>query len=410
MLSIQDLREKRAVKAQALKALVEKDKWDAAVDQPVYDTLMQEVDDLQSSIKRIQDSNVLLAETAMDGMIAEGLQRAEKDKKVSPSAKLFAKWLRGGDKALSAEDWQSIRNTMSTTTPGQGGYTVQTDIAKTLLDALKMYGGMRAVSTVFQTAQGNPLSFPTSDGTAETGEIIAENVTATAADPSFNTLPLNVYKFSSKVVAIPFELLQDSSIDMEAFIRTRLATRLGRIQNTKFTLGTGTAEPTGLIVAATTGVTAANATSQVTTIIYDSIINLIHSVDPAYRNPNCKFMMNDLSVRNIRQIKDTAGRPIFVPGWDATRGGETYSSPDTLCGYGIQTNQDVVVMAASAKSIAFGDLSFYNIRDVMEMTMFRFEDSAYVKLGQVGFLAWMRSGGNLIDIGGAVKLFVNAAS
>jgi predicted phage gp36 major capsid-like protein len=42
--------------------------------------------------------------------------------------------------------------------------------------------------------------------------------------------------------------------------------------------------------------------------------------------------------------------------------------------------------------------------------MFRFTDSAYTKLGQVGFLAWMRSGGNFIDVGGAVKLFVNAAS
>jgi HK97 family phage major capsid protein len=67
-------------------------------------------------------------------------------------------------------------------------------------------------------------------------------------------------------------------------------------------------------------------------------------------------------------------------------------------------------MAASAKSIAFGDFSFYNIRDVMDVTMFRFEDSAYAKLGQVGFLAWMRSGGNFIDVGGSVKSFVNAAS
>jgi hypothetical protein len=46
----------------------------------------------------------------------------------------------------------------------------------------------------------------------------------------------------------------------------------------------------------------------------------------------------------------------------------------------------------------------------MDVQMFRFTDSAYTKLGQVGFLAWMRSAGNFIDVGGAVKLFVNAAS
>lgn len=68
------------------------------------------------------------------------------------------------------------------------------------------------------------------------------------------------------------------------------------------------------------------------------------------------------------------------------------------------------VPAAAAKSIAFGDFSLYKIRDVMAITLFRFNDSAYVKKGQVGFLAWMRSGGNLIDVGGAVKLFQHGAA
>jgi HK97 family phage major capsid protein len=125
---------------------------------------------------------------------------------------------------------------------------------------------------------------------------------------------------------------------------------------------------------------------------------------------NCKFMMNDASIKVIRQIKDTAGRPIFTPGYDTTLHRQAFIAPDLLCGYPIQINQDVAVMAASAKSILFGDFSFYYVRDAMDISMFRFTDSAYTKLGQVGFLAWMRSGGNLIDVGGAVKLFVNAAS
>jgi HK97 family phage major capsid protein len=67
-------------------------------------------------------------------------------------------------------------------------------------------------------------------------------------------------------------------------------------------------------------------------------------------------------------------------------------------------------MAANAKSIAFGDFSKYVIRDVMAMTYYRFDDSAYAKKGQVGFLAFLRSGGNFMDVGGAVKLFQNPAS
>jgi HK97 family phage major capsid protein len=45
----------------------------------------------------------------------------------------------------------------------------------------------------------------------------------------------------------------------------------------------------------------------------------------------------------------------------------------------------------------------------MDVTTFRFTDSAYTKLGQVGFLAWMRTGGNLLDVN-AVKLGVNSAT
>ena len=408
-MSIQAFREKRGTIAAALQTLVAKPDF-TADDQATYDNAMAEIEKIDASIKRINDANAKMAEDASNYSVAEAADRKGRDTG-NKGLSLYAKWLRGGDNALNADDWATIRNVMSTTTPSEGGFTVQTDVATSVLDALKAFGGMREVATVLRTEKGNPMSFPTSDGTAEVGEIIAENTTATAADPVFGTKSLPVYKYSSKIAAVPFELLQDSSVDIEAFVQNRLVTRLGRITNTHFTTGDGSSKPTGVIQAATTGVTAANSTSQVTAIIYDSIINLIHSVDPAYRAlGNCKFMMNDASVKVIRQIKDTAGRPIFVPGYDGTSGGAALAAPDTLAGYPIVINQDVAVMAAGAKSIAFGDFSFYYIRDAMDISMFRFTDSAYTKLGQVGFLAWLRSGGNFIDVGGAVKLFVNAAS
>lgn len=409
-MSIQALREQRAAKAKTLQEHVAKAKWDKETDQPIYDAGMAEIEEIDGMIKRINELNEKIADEAITGMVIEAAERTGQDKK-SAASKLFAKWLRGGDKALSAEEWQSIHNTMSTTTTTEGGYAVQTDVATKVLDALKAFGGMRRVSTILRTEKGNPMSFPTSDGTAEVGEIIAENATATAADPSFGTKSLPVYKYSSKIIAVPFELLQDSSVDIEAFVRNRMVTRLGRITNTHFTTGDAASKPNGIINAASTGVTASNGTSQVTAITYASIIDLIHSVDPAYRElGNCKFMLNDASVKVIRKIVDSSSRPIFVPGYDGMIGGTPFAQPDVLCGYPIVVNQDIAVMAASAKSIAFGDFSFYYIRDAMDMMMFRFTDSAYAKLGQVGFLAWLRSGGNFIDVGGAVKLFVNAAS
>ncbi|MBR1206968.1 MULTISPECIES: phage major capsid protein [unclassified Bradyrhizobium] len=414
-MSLQQLREQRGAIAAKMRALTDKptDKWNRDVDGPEWDKLLAELGDVDAAISRINTMNAVTAERLERDAIAGVAERVAHDKK-SPAVLLFAKWLRGGDQALTAEDWvtyqKGITNTMSTTTGSQGGYTVQTDVAKVVLDALKAYGGMRAVADVFQTAQGNPLNYPTSDGTNETGEIVGQNTPANGQDITFGTLSLNVYKFSSKSVAVPFELLQDSSVDVEAFVLKRLTTRLGRITNTKFTVGAGDTsnEPNGVITAAPVGVTAANASSQVTAIVYDSLVDLQHSVDPAYRaGGNCKFMMHDLSVKVVRKIKDLQGRPIFVPGYEV---GSPKGVPDSILGDPIQVNQDVAPMAASAKSIAYGDFSYYKIRDVMDVTMFRFTDSAYTKLGQVGFLAWMRSGGNLVDVGGAVKTFVNAAT
>lgn len=407
-MSIQALREKRAARAAALQELVKKDKWDPATDQPIYDAGLAEIEEIDAAITRHQKMNALAAETALkDGVIDAALRHGKDDK--SEASNLFAKWLRGGDNALSSEDWEkyraSIQNTMSTTTGSEGGYTVATDVADRVLDALKAYGGMRGAAEVLRTAMGNPMSFPTSDGTAEEGEIVDQNASATDADVTFGTLALPVYKYSSKVVTVPVELLMDSSIDVEAFVRSRLVTRLGRITNKHFTIGTGSSQPNGLITAATVGKT--GTTGQTLTVIYDDLVDLEHSVDPAYREGgNCSFMMADGSVKIIKKLKDSQGRPIFIPGYDPANNGKL----DTLLGYPIKINQSVAVMAANAKSIAFGDMSKYVIRDVMDIILQRYTDSAYAKKGQVGFLAWLRSGGNLMDVGGAVKLYQNSAT
>lgn len=406
-MSIQALREQRGKIANALQDLVAKPEWNEADDQPVYDKAMAEIDEIDAKIKRIQDANAKLADETRTHEVADHSERKGRDTG-DKGLSIYAKWLKGGDKALNAEDWAHIRNTMSTTTGSEGGFTVDSEVANTVLDALKAYGGMRAVSTVIQTSGVGAMSFPTSDGTTEEGEIVAENQSATDLDVTFGTISLPVYKFSSKVVAVPFELLQDSNVDIEAFVRSRLVTRLGRITNKLFTIGTGSAQPNGVITAAQTGVTAVNSTSQVTDVTYDSLVALQHSIDPAYREQgNMRWMFNDNTLMKVRQIKDNQKRPIFVPGYET---GNPEGAPDRLLGAPITVNQHIANMAASARSILFGDFSHYHIRDVMAVEMFRFTDSAYTKKGQVGFLAWMRTGGNLVDVGGGVKVFINAAS
>jgi HK97 family phage major capsid protein len=413
--SIQALRERRAAVAQNARQILDEntgDKWTVQ--------LGEKVDALYGEIASI-DNRISTEERAIQIEAADKVEHFHAADHEPLSHKvLFNKWMRGGDNALNAAEWTAVRNTMSTTTNSEGGFTMPSLISSTLYDAMKAFGAVRVVADNIKTADGRPLSFPTSDGTAEVGEIIAQNVTATSADPSFGTVALNVFKYSSKIVAAPVELIQDSTIDIEAFIRNRLAQRLGRIGNAHFTTGTGSGQPNGIATAAGAGKT--GATGQTATIIFDDLIDMIHSVDPAYRSARSAFMTNDGLLRVIRKLKDSQNRPLWVPSFErgivagvgASSGGG-YSDQsnavvfDTLLGYPLFVNNDIAAPAASAKSLFFGDFSYYKVRDAMDVQMFRFTDSAYTKLGQVGFLAWARMGGNLVD-SGAVKAYTHSAT
>ena len=380
--------------------------------QEKYDGLVARIGTVDAEISRRQ--KVLDLETAEKHCLRhqaeqQGISTDEAEHRQNASRTVFRAWLAGGIDNLTPEQREeasrrreALRNTMSTTTGAEGGYLVPDEFSATLLQALKDYGGMRSVAQVIQTGTGAAMDFPTTDATAEEGEIVGENASVSNEDASFGTLNHVVYKFSSKDIAMPFELLQDSTIDLEAHIRQRLSDRLGRITNRLFTTGTGTEQPHGILTGASAGKIAVD--GQTTSITWEDLIDLIHSIDPAYRRSSqTALMFHDNTLRDLKKLKDNEGRPIWLPGIDV-------GEPSTLCGARYVINQDMPVMAASAKPVLFGDFSRYLIRDVMQVALFRMTDSAYTKKGQVGFLAFMRSGGRLIDVGGAVKYFQNAAA
>ena len=404
-MSIQALRERRngmAVEARKLMDETKDQKW-TSEHQTKYDNLTGEISDIDGRIEREQKVMDLAAESHFTEHANRGGKKDTED--MLSDMKIFDTWTRRGDKGMSAEQAAKLYNTMSTTTGTEGGYTVPTAVASSLIDSLKLFGGMRAVAELLNTAQGNALSFPTTDGTTEIGEILAENAQASSADPVFGTVGLNVFKYSSKIITVPIELLQDSSVDIEAFIRKRIIDRVGRITNQHFTTGTGTGQPRGIVTAASAG--KVGATGQTLTVTYDDLIDLLESVDEAYQlGTSCKFMFSQSVRRLLRKLKDTAGRPIWTPGYEA---GITSGAPDLLVGKEIALNNDMPVPAANAKSIIYGDMSKYIIRDAMQVNLMRFDDSAFASKGQVGFLAFMRSGGNLTDTS-AVKYYQHAAS
>lgn len=410
-MSMQALRERlSAINKDANHILAEKGSatW-SKEDQGKFDALMDEAERTQ---KQIEAHQRLLDQQAGDSF--KDVPRNEPGSKKTELQQGLDIFLRKNSREMSQEDAIKVRNAMSTTTSSEGGFTVQPLVATSLIDLLKAYGFMRRTSARIQTANGVDLNYPTSDGTTEVGELVAQNTLATSADATFGTRALNAYKFSSKIITVPIELLQDSSIDIVALVMQRMRDRIGRSQNAFFTTGTGTAQPFGLFAAASVGKT--GLTGQTTTVIYDDLVDLVDSLDAAYLdNPPSEpsmpgvepgWMFAQAMRRTIRKIKDTAGRPIWTPSYDE---GAAAKTPDRLLGYPVNINNDIAAAAANAKTIGFGNLNKYLIRDAMEVTLFRFDDSAFMTKGQVGFLGWARAGGNLMDLN-AVKLYQHSAT
>lgn len=290
--------------------------------------------------------------------------------------------------------WEERLTQVDTVSPDLGGhYTVQNELMRPLEMALLQFGGMRQVAQIIRTATGAELPTPTIDDTGNAGALLGEGLEHTEDDTEFSQLILNAYKYTSKRVPVSVEYLQDNAVNFVARIGGILGERIGRITNQHFTRGTGNSQPNGIVTASTSsGITTAAAT----TITYDNIIDLKHSVDPAYRDQGARFMFNDTTLKLLKKIKiaqfsgDTAGQPLW-------RAGLAAGEPNTIDGDPYTVNQQME-SGSGKKAMLYGLLSKYLIRDVRDITLVRL-DERYAELGVVAFLAFSRHDGDLLDAG-----------
>jgi HK97 family phage major capsid protein len=284
---------------------------------------------------------------------------------------------------------REFRAGLDVATTNEGKETIPQGFVNTLERALLTYGGVRKVSTVLRTDSGNALPYPTMNDTSNKGVILAEATTiGTSVDPTFSSITFNAFKYSSKALLMSYEITQDSAFDLGAMAGDWLGERIARIQNDHFTTGAGSTLPKGLTVAGVVGKAAAS----MTIFTSDEVIDLIHSVDPAYRE-GASFMFHDSVLAVIRKLKEsTTNAYIWQPGLQA-------GIPDMLLGYPYTVNQSMSsTFTTGQKLILFGRMSKYIIRDVASIRLVRL-DERYADTDQIAFIAFMRSDGNLLDAG-----------
>ena len=387
-MTILELREKRAKAWEAAKAFLDSHRNEKGVlsaeDDASYSRMEQEITDLGKEISRLERQEAFEKELSQPVNMpltrrpAAGSMGKEKTGRASDEYRTnFWNMMR------SKTPMPQVVNALQIGTDSEGGYLVPDEYERTLVEALEEENVFRQLAKVIRTSSGDrKIPVVATKGTASW---IDEEGAYLESDDSFGQVSIGAYKVGT-MIKVSEELLNDSVFDLEAYISREFARRIGAKEEEAFFTGDGSGKPLGVLAAtggAETGVTAASATA----ITADELIDLFYSLKAPYRR-NAVWVLNDSTIKAIRKLKDNQGQYLWQPSLTA-------GAPDLLLGKPVRTSAYMPAIAADAKTVAFGDFSYYWIADRQGRSFKRLNE-LYAATGQVGFLASQRVDGKLV--------------
>ena len=254
--------------------------------------------------------------------------------------------------------------------------------------------------TILNTTSGEDIKVPKQ--TAFSAATATAEAAAFAVDnPTTGFLTLRAHKFGT-LITVSRELLEDSGIDLVGFLGRQAGNAVGNIVNQRLAIGTGTNDPRGIVTASAEGKVGGTGVGGAFTA--DDLIDLVHSIDAGYANKpsGVGFQMRRSTIGTLRKLRDADGR--FI--WDPTQG-----TAALLLGYPVFENPHVPAIGTGDKSVVFGDMSYYHVRQIVGVEVARSSDAVFT--GDLeAFRVSIRIDADLSQDGatGAVKHFVGGAS
>ena len=387
MNQIQELREKRAKAWDAAKAFLDTKRGTdgllSAEDVATYDKMEADVVNLGKEIDRLERQATLDAE--LNKPTADPLTNKPVANGVDPkSGRASDEYKKAFWNVMRAKNPRyDVVNALQIGTDSEGGYLAPDEFDRTLVDALEEENIFRTLARVIQTSSGDrKIPVVTTHGSAswlDEEELVPES------DEAFGQTSIGAFKLGT-FIKVSDELLNDSVFDLQSYITTEFARRIGHKEEEAFFVGDANGKPTGIFNTtggAQVGVTAA--ASAVITV--DEVLDLFYSLKSPYRK-KAVFFMNDATVKAIRKLKDGQGQYLWQPALTA-------NTPDSILNRPVHTSAYVPTIAAGAKSIAFGDFGYYWIADRQGRSFKRLNE-LFATTGQVGFMATQRVDGKLI--------------
>lgn len=379
------------------------------------DELTKSVDDRLKAIetKSAGADDLASLRTALDELKAAQAKTDAKlarpgiitDRRADPGEierKAFAKYLRYGEKHLSAEETKAL----SVTDPESGGHLVPPEMSSEILRDLVQYSPIRALADVRTTHKSSVLYPKRTSGT--NAAWVDEMEARPESGLTFGQVEIPVHNIGT-FVPVSKNLIGDSSGEVEAEVRLALAEDFGKKEATAFLTGTGTKRPSGILTDANLPTLGAGTTNDRIGQITHSMLRELYYALPAPYRLRGVWLMNSSAISQLRAIVgpgESVWQPALADGTPETFFGRRVIEAVDMPGDGAEAT-------VGAIPILFGDFkTAYRIIDhVQNGSAFDILSDPYTgaNVNVLKFHANRRVGGKLIKPEALIGLKLGAA-
>lgn len=271
-------------------------------------------------------------------------------------------------------NFKQVSNILQEGVDSDGGYLVPEEYDSRLIEVLQEENIIRKLATTITTSGNHKINIA---GTSPAAAWIDEGAELKFGEATFKQMLLDAHKLHV-AIKVTEELLYDSAFNLENYITEQFGKALANAEEDAFLNGDGNNKPTGIFHETNGG----TYLDKVSAIKADDVINLVHALKRPYRK-NAVFITNDKTIAQIRKFKDGNGAYIWQPSYQQ-------GEPDTILGYPVHTSPYV-----PENTIAFGDISHYNIGD-RGARSFKALTELFAGNGMIGYVAKERVDGKLL--------------
>ena len=327
-----------------------------------------------------------------------GVAEAEKEqgsKEAKAYTNDYINWMRKGVEGSALLEAKAL----SAASDPDGGYTVTPVMADRIIKKVFETSPMRQVANVVSINSDSYELLTSTDQATSGGWVSEEASRSTTATPTVGKKIIAVHEQYANPKATQ-RLLDDSSLDAEAWLADKVAEIITQTENTAFFTGDGVAKPRGILTY-TSGTSwgqieqIASTSGTGGTLDADDFINLFYGLKEDYYK-NASFLMQRATVKAARLLKEnTTNQYIWAPGLQA-------KAPDTILGAPVVVCNDMgVVTTTDALAVACGDFNkAYQIVDRIGIRTLR---DPYTDKPFVNFYTTKRTGGDVANFE-AIKL------